>query len=92
MSDYDGPKDTSQGDPELQEFLMIEKQKAQVNAQVNIKISNPKWRKIVKLYFLNENGDVHKLCAFKKKISRFRPLYLGFFKLSQPSNFVLNNL
>lgn len=77
MSDYDGPKDTSQGDPELQEFLMIEKQKAQVNAQVNIKISNPKWRKIVKLYFLNGNGDVHKLCAFKKKFHGFVLSILG---------------
>lgn len=32
MSDYD-PKPA--GDSELQEFLMVEKQKAQVNAQVN---------------------------------------------------------
>lgn len=32
MSDYDLPK--TGADAELQEFLMIEKQKAQVNAQV----------------------------------------------------------
>lgn len=32
MSDFDATKDST--DPELQEFLMIEKQKAQVNAQV----------------------------------------------------------
>lgn len=31
MSDYDAK---SSGDAELQEFLMVEKQKAQVNAQV----------------------------------------------------------
>lgn len=34
MSDI--PGDPSKVDPELQEFLMLEKQKAQVNAQVNI--------------------------------------------------------
>ena len=32
--DYDGPKDPTAMDSELQEFLMLEKQKAQVNAQV----------------------------------------------------------
>lgn len=32
MSDFEGGK--SSGDAELQEFLMVEKQKAQVNAQV----------------------------------------------------------
>lgn len=35
MSDFDAGK--SGGDAELQEFLMVEKQKAQVNAQVNSK-------------------------------------------------------
>lgn len=33
MADFDLPK--SGGDSELQEFLMVEKQKAQVNAQVS---------------------------------------------------------
>ena len=34
MSDFDSLSSSS-GDKELQEFLMIEKQKAQVNAQVS---------------------------------------------------------
>lgn len=35
MADLDIGADGSKVDPELQEFLMLEKQKAQVNAQVN---------------------------------------------------------
>lgn len=42
MSDFEGGK--SAGDAELQEFLMVEKQKAQVNAQV-------RKRKIIPLIF-----------------------------------------
>lgn len=37
MSDYDTPLGASK-DSELQEFLMIEKQKAQVNAQVSYQL------------------------------------------------------
>lgn len=37
MSDYELPKANS-GDAELQEFLMQEKQKAQLSAQVTLKI------------------------------------------------------
>lgn len=36
MSDIDLGGDSSKVDPELQEFLMLEKQKAQVNAQVRL--------------------------------------------------------
>lgn len=35
MSDFDSTSSSINGDKELQEFLMIEKQKAQVNAQVS---------------------------------------------------------
>lgn len=34
MSDYDVNSSLTGGDKEIQEFLLIEKQKAQVNAQV----------------------------------------------------------
>lgn len=34
MSDFDSLSKTTDSDPELTEFLMIEKQKAQVQAQV----------------------------------------------------------
>lgn len=37
MADFDSSK--SGGDAELQEFLMVEKQKAQVNAQVSNRIA-----------------------------------------------------
>lgn len=40
MSDFSSPPSgTSAGDAELQEFLLVEKQKAQVNAQVSIFIT-----------------------------------------------------
>lgn len=35
MGDYSNSTPSSGGDSELQEFLMVEKQKAQVNAQVS---------------------------------------------------------
>ncbi|KAL9880175.1 mitochondrial import inner membrane translocase subunit Tim8 [Glossina fuscipes] len=35
MSDFDSTSSSINGDKELQEFLMIEKQKAQVNAQIH---------------------------------------------------------
>lgn len=37
MSDYGAGSGSSAGDAELQEFLMAEKQKAQVNAQVSFR-------------------------------------------------------
>lgn len=38
MSDFGSSSSSSGGDAELQEFLMAEKQKAQVNAQVSTEI------------------------------------------------------
>lgn len=38
MTDYEPPAKNA-GDAELQEFLLIEKQKAQVNAQVGVNIT-----------------------------------------------------
>lgn len=39
MTDY-GSSSASSGDAELQDFLMVEKQKAQVNAQVSVNTQN----------------------------------------------------
>lgn len=36
MTDYGSTPPTNAGDSELQDFLMAEKQKAQVNAQVSV--------------------------------------------------------
>lgn len=51
MADFEGQK--SSGDGELENFLMIEKQKAQVNAQVRkkIKISPATNKNLIMFYF-----------------------------------------
>lgn len=40
MGDYSSQSAQSAGDSELQDFLMVEKQKAQVNAQVSVNARN----------------------------------------------------
>lgn len=45
MGDYEPLTKSQQADAELQEFLMIEKQKAQVQAQVKLSITSNCWRK-----------------------------------------------
>lgn len=42
MSDFDS-LNKNEGDAELQEFLMVEKQKAQVNAQVSFEVTPVNW-------------------------------------------------
>lgn len=42
MSDFDS-LNKNEGDAELQEFLMVEKQKAQVNAQVSFEVTPANW-------------------------------------------------
>lgn len=47
MSDYEPLSKSQEGDAELQEFLMIEKQKAQVQAQVRPSITSTRQEKLM---------------------------------------------